>query len=133
MLSAGFLGLAAMAGALAGLPAGIRLSDHISLGVIASAPGRRGQRWWQMPPLVAGAHEVEEAIQQLSHIRGPRPPTGLGGRDERLQQAKLVVRQGLAGAKIPDQRAISRRPQGGLQTGNHLQRRPTGQDQPVRV
>ena len=64
MLSAGFLGLAAMAGALAGLPAGIRLSDHNSLGVIASAPGRRGQRWWQMPPLAAGAHEVEEAIQQ---------------------------------------------------------------------
>jgi hypothetical protein len=62
-----------------------------------------------MPPLTAGAYKVEEAIQQLSHIRGPRPPTALGGRDERLQQAKLVVRQCLAGAKIPDQRAISRR------------------------
>jgi hypothetical protein len=62
-----------------------------------------------MPPLAAGAHEVEEAIQQLPHVRGPRPPTALGGRDERLQQAKLVIRQCLAGAKIPDQRAISRR------------------------
>ena len=54
-----------------------------------------------MPPLTAGVHEIEEAIQQLSHIRGPRPPTALGGRDERLQQAELVVRQCLAGAKIP--------------------------------
>jgi hypothetical protein len=35
MLSAGFSGIGTMAGALAGLPAGIRLSDHISLGVIA--------------------------------------------------------------------------------------------------
>ena len=41
-----------------------------------------------MPPLAAGAHEVEEAVQQLSHICGPRPPTGLGGRDQRFQQAK---------------------------------------------
>src|SRR4030095_5334484 len=32
-----FLGSAAMAGASAGLPAGVRLSDHISLGVIARA------------------------------------------------------------------------------------------------
>jgi transposase IS4-like protein/DDE family transposase len=35
MLLAGFSGISTMAGALAGLPAGIRLSDHISLGVIA--------------------------------------------------------------------------------------------------
>jgi hypothetical protein len=35
MLSAGFSGMAGMAGTPAGLPAGIRLSDHISLGVIA--------------------------------------------------------------------------------------------------
>src|SRR3954470_25021917 len=33
----GFRGPAAMAGASAGLPAGVRLSDHISLGVIARA------------------------------------------------------------------------------------------------
>jgi hypothetical protein len=62
-----------------------------------------------MPPLAAGAQKVEQAVQQLSYIRGPRPPTRLGGRDKRLQQAELVIRQCLAGAKIPDQRAISRR------------------------
>jgi hypothetical protein len=62
-----------------------------------------------MPPLAAGPHEVEQTIQQLSHVRGPRPPTGLGGRDERLQQAELILRQCLAGAKVPNQRAISRR------------------------
>src|SRR4051794_3877673 len=51
---------------------------------VYGAPGRKGWRWWQMPPLAAGAHEVEEAIQQVSHVRGPRPSTGPGGRDERL-------------------------------------------------
>ena len=37
MLPAGFPGSAAMAGTPAGLPRGIRLSDHISLGVLAQA------------------------------------------------------------------------------------------------
>jgi hypothetical protein len=54
-----------------------------------------------MPPLAAGAHEMEQAIEQLSHVRGPRPPTGLAGRDERLQRAELAIAQCLAGAK-PD-------------------------------
>ena len=85
-----------------------------------------------MPPLAAGAHEVKQTIQQLSHVRGPRPSTGLGGRDERLQQAELIVRQCLAGAKVSNQRAISRRPHGGLQAGNHLKRCPIVQDQPVK-
>jgi hypothetical protein len=75
-----------------------------------------------MPPLAAGAHEVEEVIQQLSHVRGPRPLPGLGGRDQRLQQAKLIIGQCLAGAEVPNQRAISGRPRGGLQLGNHLNR-----------
>src|SRR4051794_14388301 len=85
-----------------------------------------------MPPLAAGAHEVEQTIQQLSHVRGPRPSTGLGGRDERLQQAELIVRQRLAGAKVSNQRAVSRRPHRGLQTGNRLKRCPIGQDQPAK-
>ena len=37
MLLGGFSRSAAMAGVSAGLPAGVRLSDHISLGVIARA------------------------------------------------------------------------------------------------
>jgi hypothetical protein len=77
-----------------------------------------------MPPLAAGAHEMEQAIEQLSHVRGPRPPTGLAGRDERLQRAELAIGQCLAGAKVPNQRAISRHPHGGLQAGNRLQRCP---------
>src|SRR6185312_14504355 len=76
---------------------------------VHGAPGRKGRRGWQMPPLTAGAHQVEEAVQQLSHVRGPRPPTGLGERNERLQQAKLVIRQCLAGAKVSNQCPISRR------------------------
>src|SRR5215213_9714960 len=87
-------------------------------------------KWGQMPPLAAGAHKVEQTIQQVSHVRGPRPSTGLGGRDQRLQQAKLIIGQCLAGAEVPNQRAISRRPHGGLQVGNHLQRRPRSRISP---
>ena len=70
-----------------------------------------------MPPLATGAHEVEQTIQQLSQVRGPRPSTRLGGRDERLQQAELVIGQDLAGAEIPNQRTMSGRPHGGLRAG----------------
>src|SRR6476620_1462475 len=104
-------------------------SAHIA---VHGAPGRKGWRWWQMPPLAAAAHEIEAAVQQLSHVRSPRPPTGFGGRDERLPQAKLVVSQGLSRAKIPDQRAISRRPHGGLHAGNRLKTPPSRPDQPVK-
>src|SRR3954465_8055401 len=65
----------------------------------------------------------------MSVVRGP---TGLGGRDQRFQEAELVIRQGLAGAEVSNQRAISGRPHGGLQARNRLQRRLKGQDQPVK-
>src|SRR5215210_3707803 len=54
-----------------------------------------------MPPLAAGAHKIEQTIQQLSHVRGSRPSTGLGQRDKRLQQAELVVRQSWPEPKSP--------------------------------
>src|SRR5215207_1639155 len=74
-----------------------------------------GPRWesWrgrQVPPLAASAHDIEQAIQQAAHVCGPRPPTGFGGRDERLQQPILVIAQRLAGPKIPNQHAILKRP-----------------------
>ena len=59
-----------------------------------------------MPPLAAGAHEVEQPVQQASHIRCPRPSPRLGGRDQRLQNPELIIGQCLAGPEIPDQRAI---------------------------
>jgi hypothetical protein len=68
-----------------------------------------------VPPLAAGAHEVEQPVQQVPHVRASRPPAGLGGWDQRLQEAELVIGQYLARAEIPNQRAISGRPHGGLQ------------------
>ncbi len=85
-----------------------------------------------MPPLAAGAHEVEQAVQQAPHIRGPRPPSGFGGWDERLQEPELVIRQRLTGPEIPDQRAIRRRPHDGLRAGNRVQRRQSGPGQSIR-
>ena len=85
-----------------------------------------------MPPLAAGAHQVEQTVQQAPDIRGPRTPAGPGRRDQRFQQPELVVRQRLAGAEVSNQRAISRRPHGGLQAGNRLQRRREGRDQPIK-
>ena len=99
---------------------------------VHGAPGREGRRRRQVAPLAAGAHEVEQAVQQVPHVYAPRPPSVLGGRDQRLQEAELVIRKRLAGAEIPNQRAISGRPHGGLQAGNRVQRRSKGQDQPVK-
>ena len=95
------------------------------------APGREGRRGWPVPPLAAGAHEVEEAVQQVPHVRASRPPSRPGGRDQRFQEPELIVRQCLAGAATPNQRAISGHPHGGLHAGNRVQRRPKDQDQPL--
>jgi len=70
-------------------------------------PWWESRRRWQMPPPAAGANEVEQVIKQVSGVRRARPSAGLGGRNQRLEQRKLIIRQGLAGTKVPNQRAIS--------------------------
>ena len=70
-----------------------------------------------MAPLATGPHEIEQAIQQAAHVCGPRPPAGLGWRNERLDQAILVIAQSLAGSKVADPSAICRRPHSGLPAG----------------
>jgi len=70
-----------------------------------------------VPPLAAGAHDIEQAVQQAAHVRGPRPPAGFSRWDERLQQPILIIAQRLAGPKIPNQNTIFRRPHTGLQAG----------------
>jgi hypothetical protein len=70
-----------------------------------------------MPPLAAGAHDVEQPVQQASHVGGSWPAAGLGGRDEGRQQAVLVIAQRLARPESPDQQAVLARPHGGLQAG----------------
>ena len=93
------------------------------------APVRRRR---QVPPLTAGTHEVEEAVQQGADACGARPPTGLSGRDQRFKQPELVIRQSLTRAEVSDQCAISERPHGALQAGNRPQRRRRSQDQAVK-
>jgi hypothetical protein len=70
-----------------------------------------------MAPLATSPHEIEQAIQQAAHVCGPRPPAGLGWRNEWLDQAILVIAQSLAGSKVADPSAIRGRPHCGLQTG----------------
>src|SRR5215217_1178771 len=77
-------------------------------------PGRECRRGRQVPPLAARAYEVEQSVEQAAHLGCSWPPSGLSGRDERLQQPVLVVAQRLAGAKIPNQNTICRRPHHGL-------------------
>ena len=95
------------------------------------APRREGRRRRPVPPLAAGAHEVEQPVQQVPEVRRARPSTGFGGRDQRLEQPELVICQRLASTKIPNQRAIGGHPHGGLHAGNRAQRRPKDQDQPL--
>jgi hypothetical protein len=67
-----------------------------------------------MPPLAAGPHEVEQPVQQAPHVGRPRMASGLGSRNERFEQAVLLVAQGLTGPVIPNQRAGLGRPHGGF-------------------
>ena len=84
-----------------------------------------------MPPLTAGAHKVEQPVQQASQVGRARAASGFGGRDERLQHAELVITHGLARPIVPDQHALLRRPHSDLQAGNLLERRKLGLGQPV--
>src|SRR4029453_16675349 len=76
-----FLGSAAMAGAPAGLPAGIRLSDHISLGVIAKTvpieevrqvlaeTGKASERERDLPAHVMVYYAIALALYMTSGTR----------------------------------------------------------------
>ena len=70
-----------------------------------------------MAPLASGAHDMEQAVQQAPHVGGPGPPAGLGRGKERLDQAVLVIAQGLTGAKVPNPCTICGRPHRSLQNG----------------
>ena len=71
-----------------------------------------------MAPLTPSAHDIEQAVQHSPHIGGPRPTAGFRRWDERLDQAVLIIAQGLTGAVVPNQRSILRCPHRGLQNGH---------------
>jgi len=73
-------------------------------------PGREGGRRRQVAPLAAGAHDVEQAVQEAPHVGRTRPPAGLGRRDQRFEQPILVIAQGLAGTVTANQPAVLGRP-----------------------
>ena len=70
-----------------------------------------------MPPLTARAHDIEQTVQQTTHVCPTWPTTGLGRRNKRFERPILLVAQGLVGAEVSDQRSIHERPHGGLQPG----------------
>ena len=83
-----------------------------------------------MAPLATGPHEIEQAVQQAAHVCGPRPTSRLGGRNERFDQAILIIAQSLAGSKVADPSAIRGRPHCGLQTGKVPGHPQHGTDRP---
>lgn len=66
-------------------------------------PRRKCRR--QVAPPTTGAHNIKQAVQHKPHIGRPGPTTRLGRRDERLDQAVLVIAQGLTGTKVSNQGA----------------------------
>ena len=71
-----------------------------------------------MAPLTPSAYDVEQAVQRSPHIGGPRPTARFRRRDERLDQAVLIIAQGLTRAKVPNQHSILGCPHRGLQNGH---------------
>src|SRR5262249_13445918 len=55
-----------------------------------SAPGR--EVLGEQPPLAAGAHQGEDGVENLAHVRG-RTAHGVSPREKRLQQSELFVRE----------------------------------------
>ena len=70
-----------------------------------------------MPPLATGPYEVDQSVQQATHVGRPRMASGLGW-NERFEQVVLRVAQGLTGPVIPNQRAGLSCPHGGFFSGN---------------
>jgi hypothetical protein len=81
-------------------------------------PRREGRRWWQVAPLTPGTDNIEQAVQHPAHVRGPGSATRLGRRDERFNQAVLVIAERLTTAKVSNLRTILGRPHRGLQKVN---------------
>jgi hypothetical protein len=70
-----------------------------------------------MAPLAPGAHDVEQTVQHAPHVGRPGTPAGLGRRNERLDQAILVIAEGLTGTKVSNPCTIRGRPHRSLQKG----------------
>jgi hypothetical protein len=81
-------------------------------------PRREGRRGWQVAPLTPGTDNIEQAVQHPAHVRGPGPATRLGRRNERFDQAVLVIAERLTTAKVSNLRTILGRPHRGLQKVN---------------
>ena len=80
-----------------GLPhSGIQESSKIT---IHRRPGRKAGRRWQVAPLATSAHDVEQAIQHAPHVSRAGALATFRRRDERLDQAVLIIAQRLTGAK----------------------------------
>src|SRR3954452_17638723 len=75
----------------------------------------RGRR--HMAPLAPGAHAVEQTVQQAPDVGGPGTPAGLARRNERLDQAILVIAEGLTGTNVSNPCTICGRPHRSLQKG----------------
>ena len=77
-----------------------------------------------MAPLAAGAHNIEQAVQELAHVGRARPAAWLRRGDQRLDQAVLFIAQRRAGPEVPHQRTILGCPHSGLQKGQSLSEQP---------
>ena len=71
-----------------------------------------------MAPLTPSAHDIEQAVQRSPHIGGPGPTARFRWWDERLDQAVLIIAQGLTAAKVPNQHSILGCPHRSLQNGH---------------
>jgi len=87
-----------------GLPhSGIQESSKIAIDCL---PRRKCRGRRQVAPLTPSAHDIEQAVQHAPHVSRAGPPATFRRRDERLDQAVLIIAQRLTGAKVPNQRSI---------------------------
>ena len=86
-----------------------------------------------MSPPAAGSDEVDQPVQQVAGICRAQPPAGLGGGISGSSSRNCSAVRAQAGAKIPNQRAISQLPHSSFSIENRPQRRKKRQDQALRL
>jgi len=59
--------------------------------IMHRAPRRKVVR--QLSPRAAGASEVEDAVEYLTHVDSPMPTARLGSRDHRFDDRPLFIRE----------------------------------------
>src|SRR3954469_3844716 len=84
--------------------------DEVTKVAVHRPPRRERRRRRQVTPLASGPHHVEQTIEHTPHVRRAWPTARFRWRDQRDEQAVVIIAQGLPAAKVANHGAVFRGP-----------------------